>query len=114
MTLYVIIYRDDCLRMWEMIHDFVSDIISIFYEDDEEVEKDQELANMLTDLRKNGFHPRADIKEKFDGIEALVKFLTIVIFRYFKRVKCVVNKSEKLTLDLIYEYPLVISTLPFA
>jgi len=74
-------YRDDCLRIWSITQDFVSDIISIFYEDDEEVKKDVELANMLTDLRRNGFHPRADIKEKFDSIEGLVKFLTIVVFR---------------------------------
>ena len=65
-----------------MTQDFVSDIVSIFYEDDESVEKDEELNNMLTDLRKNGFHPRADIKDKFESVEDLVKFLTIVIFRW--------------------------------
>ena len=64
-----------------MVQDFVSDIVSIFYEDDEEVEKDEELANMLDDLRRNGFHRRADITEKFDTIEALVKFLSIIVFR---------------------------------
>ena len=73
--------RDDCLKMWEITQDFVSDIVTIFYEDDEEVEKDEELSNMLADLRRNGFHRRADIQETFTSIEALVRFLTIVIFR---------------------------------
>ena len=69
------------MKMWEITQDFVSDIVTIFYEDDEEVENDEELTNMLADLRRNGFHRRADIPESFASIEALVRFLTIIIFR---------------------------------
>ena len=36
-------YRDDGLKLWHAIKDYVSDIINIFYERDEDVENDIEL-----------------------------------------------------------------------
>lgn len=74
-------YRDDSLQVWEAVSDFVAEIISIYYEDDEDVEKDDELAALLLDLRANGFHTRADVPERFFSMEELAKFCTIVIFR---------------------------------
>ena len=58
-------FRDDSLKIWEAVTDFVTEIISIYYADDEEVEKDDELAAMLLDLRVNGFHSHADVAERF-------------------------------------------------
>ena len=44
------------MRLWGAIQDYVSEIINIYYEDDEDVEKDEELANMIKDLKVNGYH----------------------------------------------------------
>ena len=36
-------YRDDCLKLWQAIKEYVCDVLSIFYETDEDVQKDEEL-----------------------------------------------------------------------
>ena len=74
-------YRDDSLVLWEAIRDFVIDIVCVYYDDDEQVEGDEELACMLKDLRKNGYHGKLDLVKKFSSIEELVQFCTTIIFR---------------------------------
>ena len=49
-------YRNDTLKIWEAIQDFVTEILALYYENDEDVEKDEELAAMIKDLKVNGFH----------------------------------------------------------
>ena len=43
-------YRDDGLKLWHAISDYVSDIINIFYERDEDVENDVELQEWDLDV----------------------------------------------------------------
>ena len=57
-------FRDDSLRVWEAMHQYVKDVLALYYPDDATVTKDDELAAMLLDLRRHGLHRRSDIPER--------------------------------------------------
>ena len=48
-------YRDDGLKVWNALEQFVSDVINTFYATDEEVKNDAELQNWAMDIYMNGF-----------------------------------------------------------
>ena len=48
-------YRDDGLRLWLAIEQFVNDIINEFYSSDSDVKEDSELQSWANDLYINGF-----------------------------------------------------------
>ncbi|XP_062334824.1 polyunsaturated fatty acid lipoxygenase ALOX15B-like [Osmerus eperlanus] len=75
-------YRDDGLRLWDMIHRFVQGVIGHYYKSDLEVKKDSELQNWIKDIFSHGFLSRASsgIPESFETLGELVKFVTMVIF----------------------------------
>ena len=47
-------YRDDALLIWQTIRDWVQDYVGIYYEGDEDVEKDNELAEWVRSLQTKG------------------------------------------------------------
>ncbi|XP_074550063.1 arachidonate 12-lipoxygenase, 12R-type-like [Halichoeres trimaculatus] len=75
-------YRDDGLKLWEIIHRFVEGVLSYYYKTDADVQKDAELQKWISDIFVEGFLSNAGsgIPQKFDTLPQLVKFVTMVIF----------------------------------
>ncbi|XP_070783214.1 hydroperoxide isomerase ALOXE3-like [Enoplosus armatus] len=75
-------YRDDGLKLWEIIHKFVEGMLSHYYKDDAEVQKDSELQKWILDIFEQGFLSQADtgIPQRFSTVAELVKFVTMAIF----------------------------------
>ena len=77
--------RDDGLRMWNAISDFIGEYISIFYKSDDDVSKDQELQSWVTDIHDNGFPVREgdddhEFPKSLQTRAQLVHVLTCVVF----------------------------------
>ncbi|KAI4881535.1 hypothetical protein NFI96_002222 [Prochilodus magdalenae] len=74
-------YRDDGLKMWEIIHKFVSGLVSHYYSD-QDVQRDEELHAWLTEIREKGGleNRQAGFPESFCTVGELAKFVTMVIF----------------------------------
>ncbi|XP_075947443.1 polyunsaturated fatty acid lipoxygenase ALOX15B-like [Anarhichas minor] len=75
-------YRDDGLKLWDIIHRFVQGVLSFYYKNDTEVQKDSELQKWISDIFEHGFLSQAGtgIPEIFTTVAELVKFVTMVIF----------------------------------
>ncbi|XP_062340075.1 polyunsaturated fatty acid lipoxygenase ALOX15B-like [Osmerus eperlanus] len=75
-------YRDDGLRLWDIIHRFVQGVIGHYYKSDFDVQQDSELQNWIKEIFIHGFMSRASsgIPESFETVAELVKFVTMVIF----------------------------------
>ncbi|XP_031727291.1 arachidonate 15-lipoxygenase B-like isoform X3 [Anarrhichthys ocellatus] len=75
-------YRDDGLKLWDIIHRYVNGVLSFYYKNDTEVQKDSELQKWISDIFEHGFLSQAGtgIPEIFTTVAELVKFVTMVIF----------------------------------
>ncbi|XP_029020127.1 hydroperoxide isomerase ALOXE3-like [Betta splendens] len=75
-------YKDDGLRLWEIIHRFVEGIIGHYYKSDTDVEKDSELQKWIGEIFEHGFLSQSDtgIPQIFSTMTELIKFVTMVIF----------------------------------
>ncbi|XP_067106336.1 polyunsaturated fatty acid lipoxygenase ALOX15B-like [Osmerus mordax] len=75
-------YRDDGLKLWDMIHRFVQGVIGHYYKSDSDVDQDSELQNWIKDIFIHGFLSRASsgIPQSLKTLAELVKFVTMVIF----------------------------------
>ncbi|XP_047222326.1 arachidonate 12-lipoxygenase, 12R-type-like [Girardinichthys multiradiatus] len=75
-------YRDDGLRLWDILHSFVEGILMNYYKSDYDVERDPELQKWIGDIFEHGFLCRAKsgIPQRFTTVKELVKFATMVIF----------------------------------
>ncbi|XP_075947441.1 polyunsaturated fatty acid lipoxygenase ALOX15B-like [Anarhichas minor] len=75
-------YRDDGLKLWDIIHRFVQGVLSFYYKNDTEVQRDSELQKWILDISEHGFLSQAGtgIPESFTTVTELVKFVTMVIF----------------------------------
>ncbi|XP_041855695.1 arachidonate 12-lipoxygenase, 12R-type-like [Melanotaenia boesemani] len=75
-------YREDGLKLWDIIYSFVKGVLEYYYKDDADVEKDPELKNWIQDIYEKGFlsNKATGIPTEFQSVEALVKFVTMVIF----------------------------------
>ncbi|XP_072318708.1 polyunsaturated fatty acid lipoxygenase ALOX15B-like [Eucyclogobius newberryi] len=75
-------YRDDGLRLWDVIHRFVNGVIEHNYKSDIEVQKDSELQDYIKDIFEHGFLSKTEtgIPQSFSTVDELVKFVTMVIF----------------------------------
>ena len=45
-------YRDDGLKLWHAINEYVCDVVDVFYETDEDIENDDEVQNWNLDVYK--------------------------------------------------------------
>ena len=50
--------------MWDVLRDYCKDILTLYYDDDVAVSRDDEMATVLGDLRRNGFHRHSKIPER--------------------------------------------------
>ncbi|XP_046901366.1 polyunsaturated fatty acid lipoxygenase ALOX15B-like [Hypomesus transpacificus] len=75
-------YRDDGLRLWDMIHRLVQGVIGHYYKSDSDVQQDSELQNWIKDIFIHGFLSRASsgVPQSLDTVKELVKIVTVAIF----------------------------------
>nr|XP_046272769.1 arachidonate 12-lipoxygenase, 12R-type-like [Scatophagus argus]XP_046272778.1 arachidonate 12-lipoxygenase, 12R-type-like [Scatophagus argus]XP_046272785.1 arachidonate 12-lipoxygenase, 12R-type-like [Scatophagus argus]XP_046272795.1 arachidonate 12-lipoxygenase, 12R-type-like [Scatophagus argus] len=75
-------YRDDGLRLWEIIHGFVQGVLSYYYKNDAEVLKDSELQKWIIDIFEHGVLSQTGtgFPQSLTTVDELVKFVTMVIF----------------------------------
>ncbi|TDH05392.1 hypothetical protein EPR50_G00142390 [Perca flavescens] len=75
-------YRDDGLKLWDIIQRFVQGVLSFYYKNDAEVQKDSELQKWISDIFEHGFLSQTGtgIPQNFTTVAELVKFVTMVTF----------------------------------
>ncbi|XP_059917629.1 hydroperoxide isomerase ALOXE3-like [Gadus macrocephalus] len=75
-------YRDDGLKLWTAINRFVRAMLGLYYPTDDEVSGDAELQRWIQDIFTKGFlgNSSSGMPESFITVEAVVKFVTMVIF----------------------------------
>ena len=76
------LYRDDIVSHWEIIKQYVQDMVDISYLSDDDVTNDVELQNFLQDVVDNGFRGfenGAGFPRVISNREQLVEYLTAVI-----------------------------------
>ncbi|XP_037620542.1 hydroperoxide isomerase ALOXE3-like [Sebastes umbrosus] len=75
-------YRDDGLKLWDIIHRFVQGVLGFYYKKDAEVKEDSVLQTWISDIFEHGFLSlaRTGIPQSFTTVAELVKFVTMVIF----------------------------------
>ncbi|KAK5852920.1 hypothetical protein PBY51_006753 [Eleginops maclovinus] len=75
-------YRDDGLKLWNIINSFVKAVVEHYYPSDSEVHKDTELQEWISEIFTRGFLGNKDlgIPAAFYSVEEVVKFTTMVIF----------------------------------
>ncbi|XP_028996207.1 arachidonate 12-lipoxygenase, 12S-type [Betta splendens] len=75
-------YREHSLMLWEAIHRFVSDMMSLYYQADHEVQEDRELQAWIKDISQEGFAdlPSFGLPSKLSTREELCTLLTVAVF----------------------------------
>uniref|UniRef100_A0A8C6TF17 Lipoxygenase domain-containing protein n=1 Tax=Neogobius melanostomus TaxID=47308 RepID=A0A8C6TF17_9GOBI len=75
-------YRDDGLKLWDIIHRFVNGVLSCYYENDNDVQQDTELQKWIQDICEHGLLSQVGMgfPQRFLKKDELVKFVTMVIF----------------------------------
>ncbi|XP_012709472.2 polyunsaturated fatty acid lipoxygenase ALOX15B [Fundulus heteroclitus] len=75
-------YRDDGLKLWNIIYRFVKGTLSFYYKDDKMVQDDQALQEWIYAIYSNGFtsEKKTDIPMRLNTVKELLKFVTMVIF----------------------------------
>ncbi|XP_020504091.2 arachidonate 12-lipoxygenase, 12R-type [Labrus bergylta] len=75
-------YRDDGLKLWDIIHKFVKGVLCHYYKTDAEVHQDSELQKWIQDIYEHGFLSQSctGIPQSFSSVDELIKFVTMVIF----------------------------------
>ncbi|XP_075888123.1 polyunsaturated fatty acid lipoxygenase ALOX15B-like [Nelusetta ayraudi] len=75
-------YRDDGLKLWDIINRMVKGILGFYYKSDAEVSQDSELQTWIEDIFEHGFLSQqcTGIPQKLTTLEEMFKFVTMVIF----------------------------------
>ncbi|XDV21757.1 hypothetical protein PO909_026781, partial [Leuciscus waleckii] len=75
-------YRDDGMKLWNIINKFVAAFLPHYYQSDAHVQKDTELHGWISEIFTNGFLERdsSGIPSSFQTLKELIKFVTMVIF----------------------------------
>ncbi|XP_037541409.1 hydroperoxide isomerase ALOXE3-like [Nematolebias whitei] len=75
-------YRDDALKLWNCIKDFVRGMVQYFYPSDSDVSRDTELQEWIHEIFTHGFleNKLSGFPTCFNTVNEVVKFLTMVIF----------------------------------
>jgi len=78
-------YREDALKLWEAIEEFVKEILENYYHSDDDLKKDYELQNWIKDLHDNGYpvtagHTDHGVPTSFTTRQQLYDFVTAIIF----------------------------------
>ncbi|KAJ7385199.1 hypothetical protein OS493_017576 [Desmophyllum pertusum] len=78
-------YRDDALRVWKAIKEYITDILKVYYHSDDDIKQDTELQAWIGDLHDNGYPARGaenshGFPSSVTSLEQLAHILTMVIF----------------------------------
>ncbi|XP_030644128.1 hydroperoxide isomerase ALOXE3-like [Chanos chanos] len=74
-------YRDDGLKLWNIINKYVDGVVRYYYTSDDDVIKDTELQNWIGEIHKKGFLEKTEQGiSSFKSVDELIKFVTMVIF----------------------------------
>jgi hypothetical protein len=77
-------YRDDALELWEVIHKYIERVITIYYQNDEDVVADTELQNWIKDVAYEGIGWQDGNTKGFptclNTVEELLSYITVVVF----------------------------------
>uniref|UniRef100_A0A3B4V175 Arachidonate 12-lipoxygenase, 12R-type-like n=1 Tax=Seriola dumerili TaxID=41447 RepID=A0A3B4V175_SERDU len=71
-------YRDDGLKLWNIINRFVKATVGYYYPSDKTVHKDTELQEWISEIFTHGF--LGNKASDFYTVEEVIKFITMVIF----------------------------------
>ena len=77
--------RDDAMKLWKAIEEFIDEFVSVTYGSDDDVINDHELAAWVQEMHDDGFPVReGDVDHKFPesitSRDQLVSLLTSIIF----------------------------------
>uniref|UniRef100_A0A8C1UQQ3 Si:dkey-17e16.9 n=1 Tax=Cyprinus carpio TaxID=7962 RepID=A0A8C1UQQ3_CYPCA len=75
-------YKDDGLRLWSFINDFVRSMVEFYYQNDSDVQQDTELQDWIKEIFIHGFLEQSStgIPQCFSTVEEVIKFVSMVIF----------------------------------
>ncbi|KAM4522903.1 hydroperoxide isomerase ALOXE3-like isoform 2-T5 [Odontesthes bonariensis] len=75
-------YRDDGLKLWNIINGFVRSVVEYYYPSDSDVREDTELQEWITEIFTHGFlgNKLSGFPACFNTAQEVVKFITVVIF----------------------------------
>ncbi|XP_076001029.1 arachidonate 12-lipoxygenase, 12S-type isoform X2 [Genypterus blacodes] len=75
-------YRDHSLLLWEAIHKFVSGLVSLFYQSEQEVQDDTELQAWIKDVTQEGFGELRSfgLRAELSSRSELSTLLSVIIF----------------------------------
>nr|XP_055054311.1 polyunsaturated fatty acid 5-lipoxygenase-like isoform X1 [Misgurnus anguillicaudatus] len=75
-------YRDDGMMIWKAINGFVADVVEIYYDGDEKVQKDVEIQEFVKDVSIFGMQDSKGDKfpQSLNTRAELIEYLTAVIF----------------------------------
>ncbi|XP_076146962.1 polyunsaturated fatty acid lipoxygenase ALOX15B-like [Alosa pseudoharengus] len=75
-------YREDGIKLWNILHKYVEGVLQYYYKSDEDVQKDTELQKWISGIFTEGFlgRKKTGIPESFQTVKDLIKFVTMVIF----------------------------------
>ncbi|KAJ8418243.1 hypothetical protein AAFF_G00139520 [Aldrovandia affinis] len=75
-------YRDDGNTVWEITKSFVEDIVNVYYQSDEVLQKDEEIQAFVKDVCSFGMQDldHCGFPKSLKTCEQLIEYLTVVIF----------------------------------
>ena len=76
-------YREDSIAMWDILHEYVTDMINLTYREDEDVKLDYELQNFINEIVEYGvgnFAEDGDFPDRMENKEELATYITAMIF----------------------------------
>ncbi|KAM4729162.1 polyunsaturated fatty acid 5-lipoxygenase isoform 2-T2 [Anableps anableps] len=75
-------YRDDGYKVWEATKSFVSDVVGIYYTNDEKVQEDEEIQAFVKDVCSFGMQDfdHCEFPKSLKTRDELIEYLTVVIF----------------------------------
>ncbi|XP_057679092.1 polyunsaturated fatty acid lipoxygenase ALOX8-like isoform X2 [Corythoichthys intestinalis] len=80
-------YRDDALRMWNVIHSFVKAVVTYYYPLDIDVSADLELQEWVNEIFNYAFlgNAASGFPSTIENVEGLIKYVTMMIFTTSER-----------------------------
>ncbi|XP_049322644.1 polyunsaturated fatty acid lipoxygenase ALOX15B-like [Astyanax mexicanus] len=75
-------YREQAQKLWNIINKYVDGVVKYYYLSAEDVQKDSELQDWISEIFNFGFLGReqSGIPKSFSTVDELIKFVTMVIF----------------------------------
>ncbi|KAL5258116.1 hypothetical protein ACHWQZ_G012916 [Mnemiopsis leidyi] len=77
------LYRDDSIALWNILHEYTTNMIDLSYPKDEDVRQDSELKNFLHEFLEYGvkaFAEAGDFPDHLDTKEELSTYITAIIY----------------------------------